>query len=141
MALVEEAVYQTLTGSTLVTALCGNRVYPLKAPQNPTFPCAVYQRVSWVPEGDLTHQPAPLGRPRIRVRAYAETYLAECRALAEAIRKTLDGFEGTVTVGSTTVVIQASTLQYQVDAYEVLSDDRGVYVTHADYLIYALEST
>lgn len=141
MATVEEAIYQTLIGSTMVTALAGSRVYPLRAPQNPVYPLAVYQRVSWLPVGGLEHQITPTARPRLRVRCYGEQYFSQAKALSEAVRKTLDGFTGTVTVGSTAVELQAVTLSYEVDNWEPLSDDRGVYVSILDFTIFNVEST
>lgn len=141
MATVEEALYETLTASTSVTAVVGTRVYPLKAPQNPSYPLAVYQRVSWLGVGGLEHQITPTGRPRIRFRCYGEKYYSQAKAAADVIRTTLDGFEGVVTVGSTTVTLQAVTLSYEVDTWEDLSDERGVYVSILDFIIYNLEST
>lgn len=48
--MVENYIFQHLSTSATVTALVSNRIYPLKAPQNPTYPFIVYQRVSCSPE-------------------------------------------------------------------------------------------
>ena len=46
MATVEENLYTLFTGSTAIAAVVGTRVYPVMAPQNATYPCLVYTRVS-----------------------------------------------------------------------------------------------
>lgn len=46
MADLEQTIYYILTQDSTVNGLIGNRVYPLKAPDRPTFPFVVYQRLT-----------------------------------------------------------------------------------------------
>jgi hypothetical protein len=48
--LIENYIYQHLSTSATIVGLMGTRIYPLRAPQNPTFPFIVYQRISCVTE-------------------------------------------------------------------------------------------
>lgn len=46
MATIEQSLYSHLTGHAGLSALVATRVYPVKLPQNPTYPAVAYSRVS-----------------------------------------------------------------------------------------------
>jgi hypothetical protein len=135
MALAE-ALYALLSQNGGVVALAGGRIYPLSAPQSVVTPYVVYQRISAV---RLRTLDGPEGRsmPRMQIDAYATTWLA-ARALADAIRQALDGFDGTVTIGNDsppeTERIRAASLQTDRDFIETDVDPK-LYRVSSDYFV------
>lgn len=89
--MIEEALYTHLTTHAGLTALVGDRVYPLALPGGVTLPAVTYQRISGPRE--RSHDGRRLAHPRYQVTVWAETYLA-ARAVAEQVRLALDGFVG-----------------------------------------------
>jgi hypothetical protein len=77
-----------------VSAIVGNRIYPLLTPEEGTYPALSYFRVDGPREHDLTG-PAGLARPRIQVDAWANDY-PTAKALITAVIAALDGYSGTV---------------------------------------------
>lgn len=72
-----------------LTALVGERFYPLTLPQNVVLPAIRYQQISEPPE--LTHSgPADISRPRIQLTIHASTY-ATAAAIGAALRAALHG--------------------------------------------------
>lgn len=99
--IIEEGLSAYVTAVTAVQALIVARFYPLRLPENPTYPAATYQRIS----GPRVHSqtgPSQLAYPRFQLDCYASTYLG-AKAVAGALRVALDGYKGlmgTVAVGS-----------------------------------------
>ena len=54
MADLEKALHTRLTGYAGLSSLISARLYPVIAPQNPTYPLATYQRVSGDREEGMT---------------------------------------------------------------------------------------
>lgn len=80
------AVLQALPA---VTALLGERVYPLTLPQGVTLPALWYQQIDDPPE--LSHSgPAAISHPRVQLTIHAATYAAAL-AVAAVLRATLHG--------------------------------------------------
>ena len=96
---LEDALYTKLTGTTAVSDLVGDRVYPAPLPQNIADPCISFQRIDTPREYSLTGY-ANLASPRIQVDCWAETYEG-ATALANAVRQAVQGFSGDI--GSVTV--------------------------------------
>lgn len=102
--------------------LLGNRVHPLKLPQDSLFPAARYVRVGTVRE--YTHGgPDCLPAVRFQIDVFDETF-AGVRAAFEEVRKSLSGFQG--------VDILISTLDTEQDDYE---DETALYRVMADFVI------
>lgn len=108
----ELAVYTILKANSAVAALVGTRVYALKAPQPATAPYITYQRISGERTRD-TRGPTGRARARIQVDCYATGY-AGANALANAVRKSLDGYRGTVA----SVRVWSIALESDLDFYE-----------------------
>lgn len=130
---LDEAVYTRLTTHAGVSALVATRVYPVVLPQAPTFPALTYQLISEIRPshiGGPGHLPGAL----YQVTAWGTTLLS-VRAVLDAVRGALDGYQGTVG----TVVIQASILEEQRDdpGYQ---PEVGIYGASADYRIWWNES-
>ncbi len=100
----EEAVRKRLVDDTDVRALVKQRIYPDIAPEGAVLPYVVMARV------DTTHEhhmggSAGLKHPRIQLDYFARTR-SGAEDLAETCRLVLDGFNGTVTIGSESLDIR-----------------------------------
>lgn len=81
--MVEEDLVALLEGAT-------ERVYPLHAPEDPTYPLIVYQRLSRV--GVKAHDGPPgLAAPRFEVACYDTTY-SLAKQLTQDVRDIIDGY-------------------------------------------------
>ena len=91
---IESGLYAHLTSDPDVSALVGDRIYPLLVPQDATLPAIAYQRIST--GRDETHTgPSGLSQARIQLTCIADSYDA-AKAVADAVRSSLDGFSGTM---------------------------------------------
>lgn len=55
---IAETIRAKLIANPALSALVGARIYPLKLPQNPTYPAITYQRVAGDYQGDIgVHSP------------------------------------------------------------------------------------
>lgn len=90
----EAVLRSALVGNAGFLALAGSRVYPLLAPKTAALPFVAYRR-SGIERTQTIG--GPVGTPRVRVEfgVYATTYEA-ARDVADAMRKVLDGYKGTV---------------------------------------------
>lgn len=80
-----------------VTAIAGQRMFPLRAPQGVTQPCIIYQRISSVPDHHL-EGPVSVIEVRFQIAAWAQG-MDTAVALSNAIKSKIDGFAGTVPYG------------------------------------------
>ncbi len=129
---IEEALYSHLTNDAGVSALVGNRVYPLMAPQDAALPHLVYQRIS-SPRLRSHGGPSGLAHPRFQITATAGSYSA-ARSLANAVRASLDGFRGTMGGG---VSVGASFLDNEADGYQDVAD---TYTVRLDVILWHQEA-
>jgi hypothetical protein len=81
MTLISELVTFVEAAAGL-TALQGERFYPIKLPARPTLPASTYMIVDTLPEYDHSGRNG-LETTRIQIDCYAETYLA-AHGLADA---------------------------------------------------------
>lgn len=95
--------------------LVGTRIYPALAPAAASLPFVTYRRSGIQRDQTLRN---PMGMPRVSVEfsAYAMTY-NEAREVADAVRRILDGYGGTV---NNTVVEQVS-LENETDDFVTLA--------------------
>ena len=106
---IEECLVSIITGGI---AALGTRVYPIRIPQNPTYPALAYQRIS-TPR-IMSHSGASkLAKPRIQLTLWATSY-SSLKTLSEALRALLVGYRGTV--GG--VSIQALFFDSERDEYD-----------------------
>ncbi len=123
---IEDAIVSLVTANAGVTALIGKRLYPGVIPQDAILPAAAYQVSS---EGREYTQDGPshIVRPVFSFTFDART-IGEARAVAEAVRKVLNGYRGTVG----TVKIAYITMNNKFDGYNLASD---VHVVRQDYQV------
>ena len=119
-----------------VAALVNSRMYPVKLPQNVTYPALSYNQVSGVRIYDLC---GPTGRakPRISINSWGESY-ADARALADAVRRAIQGFRGTLG-DSPGAQIDDVKLDNEIDLDEPEAGTVGVYRVMQDYIISHVE--
>lgn len=80
-------LYTCLTAASAVTAICGTRIYPVRAPQDFAVPCVVSQEITSV--AAETHDDAQhLDESLYQFTCLAGT-LAEARNLRNAVRAAL----------------------------------------------------
>jgi hypothetical protein len=111
-----EAVLRVaLANSTAVSSLVGNRVFPVVAPAEAVYPFVTWRRVAVQRLQTLS---IPVGLPRVTLdfSIYGATY-DQARQVADAMRKVLDGYGGTV---DNTVVHRAS-VENETDDFVTLT--------------------
>ncbi len=111
-------VKQHLENSPEVTALIGDRIYPVKLPQNPTYPAITYFQVSGSPI--YTKQGRHGTRPRVQISCWAKSY-TQVKQLAEKVKLAMDGYA------------KENLHQNETDIYE---DDVSVYHVPLDFIIF-----
>lgn len=114
-----------------IAGIVSARVYPDIFPQGATFPGIVYQRISGVRDYTLAG-PDGLCVARMQVTCWSTTRAAS-KSLAEAVRKCLAGYSGTMT----STVVQFVRQLDEIDGFE---SDPELYRTDADYEVYYEET-
>ena len=124
--MIEKAVYGRLSSYTGLTDLVGTspvRVYPLKLPQNPTYPAVTYGRVSTV-------RPSAMGldtgdaQSRVQVDSWDSTELGTLN-VSEQVRGALQRWTGTaggVQVTHGHVANQMMVYEEDVEKWRVIQD-------------------
>lgn len=81
--MIGKSIFTALTTNAAVSAIIGNRCYPLVLPQNVTLPAIRYQVVSLVDEADSIDE---LWRWRIQIACHAKNYDAAQNLAHKAIK-------------------------------------------------------
>lgn len=135
MGTVGEGLRAILAGAAGVAAIIGaapnTRFYPVQLPQEPTLPAASYQIVSEDRPHSSQQGPLKLVAARVQVDTWALTQ-SDAYALAEEIRKVLDGYVGT----SAGVVFQNIVLDATREFFETEPDE---YRVSRDYRVWFVE--
>jgi hypothetical protein len=136
MALVEQALRTLVLSSPQVTSLIGNRYYPLVIPVSAPLPAIASQRVSGPRE--YSHSGfSGLVSSRVQLTCVASTY-AQAKTLADAVRRVISGYRGTVDGVSLGPVL----VQNETDSFnESASEEANSYLTLLDVLIWHQEET
>ena len=120
---IEVGPFTYLTTYAGLTALIGARLFPLKIPQNVTYPCIRYTRVSGPLE--LAHDgPVNLGHPRYQFDVYDPLHDVAWQ-VARQLEFALHGYSGamgTVAVGASIVEDMREDYNDQLDVYRVMVD-------------------
>ncbi len=96
---IENDLRTHLIADAPVTALVVSRIYPIKLPQNPTYPALTYEFISDIPHRSLGGD-SDLERVRARIHCWAATYTGAID-LAAKVRTAVGDFSGLM--GTTTV--------------------------------------
>lgn len=139
MASIRQSLYQLLAADLdVIAAGVAARIYHGVTVQDPTLPYVVLQRI-----GGVRNHASPGGavgvvESRWQITCWADEPL-NADPVAEAVRKALDGYSGTVD----TVRIQGTFLENDVDLSQGPTDgsDKPVYGRVLDFLIWYDEAT
>ena len=124
MTIIDEAIFSILSGDSGVSAIVGNRIYPMQLPLDCTLPALSYFKPS-NPYKQIT------GSPRFQIDCWAEDYLA-CQLLRDLVQVALDGYAGTVnTVNIIRIIPLEAPDMYDSTAgvYHIPYDFRVIYRT------------
>lgn len=89
----EAAVFNLLSNHAGVSGLVGSRIYPVKLPQDPTYPALTYFRVSGLRHSVMCNDTGIVEK-RIQISSWADSY-AGVNALAEQVRDAMQRTSGT----------------------------------------------
>jgi len=106
-----------LTTHAGTAALVGTRVYPMKLPQNSTYPAIVYQRISGAERLGSTK----LREARYQLSCWGATY-ASGQALAAQVRDALEGWGVGGAVPMSRIVNENDDYEPDDDVYRVILD-------------------
>jgi hypothetical protein len=113
---VEEKIFSLLTTSTTITATMGNRVYPVRAPQNVASPYAVYQRISGGQQNGLSGY-LTLENPRIQIDVYSTSY-SQVKTLSESVQTQM----ATSTAFKNTLINDSDLFEDELNVYRITMD-------------------
>lgn len=133
---VERALYARLTAGSPITLL-GDRVYPNAAPLGVMVPYLVYARVS-ATRARSTRGPSGLVAARYQLDIYASTF-PNARAVAEAVRKRLDGWRGVLAGPGWSCRVEAVSLVSDQDLYEPEIKPEPLHRVSMDFFVHHRE--
>ena len=127
--LIEQGLMTYILAQSAITALVGQRVYFVQAPQDVTKPYIVVTKISGVREH--SHDGSNhLARPRFQLSAFSTTY-ANAKSIASALQTALQGYKGTMG-GTGGVAVGAVFYEDETDLYE---ENTGLYQVALDFFI------
>ena len=124
-ALIQQGIKSLLSG------VAGGKVYGSIAPEDARAPFVTFQKVSGFKVRDI-NGPSGLARTIFQLDMYHDDYTS-CVQLADQVRKILDGFSGTVTIGADSVIIGGVSMQGERDFIEDGTEPK-LYRASVDYL-------
>lgn len=135
MISIGDSLIAYLLADSTITALVGQRVYPVRFPEKAPMPAVVVTRISGARIGNL-RTPASLARPRFQVDAWA-TSLAGATALGRRCRLRLEGFSGAWADGESPETSVGVAVQFE-DEREFFEEDilGGLCRHSADYFVW-----
>ena len=116
---------------SLIIGLAGGAVFGGIAPETQRAPFITFQRVSGSKVRDI-NGPSGLAQTTFQIDAYDDDYVGN-KTLADDIRKILDGFRGTVTIGPDSIDVGGVSMQGERDFVESETDPK-LYRASVDYL-------
>lgn len=115
----------------LLNTVSSSKIYAGIVPEDVRPPFMSFQRISGFKVRDI-NGPSGLARTIFQIDIYSNDN-AECRQLADDVRKILDGFSGTVTIGADSIIIGGVSMQAERDFIEDNVDPK-LYRASVDYL-------
>ena len=113
---LEQKLYTALTGSTLITTLSSNRIYPLRSPQDSAYPHIIYTRISGERYNGLSGY-LDSEHPTIQIDVYSTSY-SQVKSLSANIHTVLDG----TTTFKAILLADSDLYEDAVDKYRVTAD-------------------
>ena len=123
---IEDAIYSILTTSLGLDALVSGRIYPVKLPQAPLYPCISYLRIS-TQRLSAMGSDTPVVQARFQFSAWDKKH-SDALAVAVQIRAAIKRYRG-IEQG---VTIQDVLQENELDQYE---PNLGLYQIIQDFMI------
>ena len=131
---INQAFVTALRANGTIAGLTSNRIYPIVAPPNATFPFVVYQMIS-NPPTHASVADADIHHPRYQFACFSDSY-TEAHSVADAVEGVLRDFTGTLG-GTSGVPVQRiffdSEMEFATQDVETKETTHGVY---SDYIIW-----
>lgn len=128
----EKAVNNILTNDAPVTGVVSSRIYPVKLPQDPTYPALTYFGVSALRHSVMGNDTGIVER-RVQVSAWAETY-PDAKDLVNKVRNALQRVRGTYNG------VEVLDIFLENDGPEIWEDQVNVYQHISDFNVIYRES-
>ena len=135
--LIEQALQSKLAGTSAISALVGDRIYYVRAPQDVTKPYICIQKISQVTQ-NVTSDSQRIVNARFQISIFDTTY-ASIKAIGAAIYTALDKYDGYMG-GESGAWINNCTYDNEVDLG--FDNDNLLYGLGVDYILdYSLDIT
>lgn len=127
--MIESALRTLALADSTVSGLVGTRMYPLKLPQDPTYPAVTYTRISGPRLYDHGGETG-MAEGRFQIDSWGASY-SSAKSAAAAVREAIEGYRGTTggTEFASIFCVNDS------DSYEPQEGDEGVWRVSTDYWI------
>ena len=129
---VEAAVFDLLSSDAGVSGVVSNRIYPVKLPQDPTYPAITYFRVSALRHSAMGNDTGIVEK-RVQISSWAELY-ADANNLAERVRDAMQRTRGTF------AGVEILDIFMEGDGPEIWEDAVGAYQAITDCNVIYRES-
>lgn len=90
--MIEDEIYNLLSGDSTITDLVSDRIYPQMREQDDGLPAITYQMISQIYGSDISGNNG-LVEARVQINCFAATVLAAAQ-LADVVKTSLGGFHG-----------------------------------------------
>jgi hypothetical protein len=116
---IEELITAVMKNDATIAGIVGARIYPLRVPQDADMPAITYQKISgrWHVQMSGPHN---MSEERFQINCWETTY-AGVKALADAVRAALNGYDSTINV----VEVHIITLENETDLVVEIPDIRS----------------
>jgi hypothetical protein len=124
---IEDGLFNLLSTSTQIAALCKTRIYPVLLPTAPTYPAVRYQIISATPRPTL--DTSGFQRWRIQFDCFGANY-SDAASLRGALMKLLNGYQGVLSDGTNLQNVEF------IQLMETFADDARTYKCSVEFYLY-----
>lgn len=130
MPTIEFAIFEHLNADADLTALLGDRIFPMVMHQDAAIPSIVYQKISGVREYTLTDR-AGIAEPRFQFSCWGRSYF-EAKTTSLKLRKAFE-LVFPITIGTTNAIKLFDARI--VNENDQIDDDTKLFRTLIDYIL------
>lgn len=128
--MIAAALYSKLSTDSGISALVSTRVYPVRLPQNPVFPCVTFQVITEPQIYTMEGKNAP--NAQFQIDCWADEH-EDAHGLAAAVSACLSGFRGTMGTGGNAHNVSAC---LQRNATDLFSPEVNDYRVSLDFSVW-----
>lgn len=128
---VESVIYDRLAADATLAALVGNRIYPIRAPQEAVLPLVVYQRIGGATVNGSTAV-SGTSNPQFQIDCISGTY-GDAKRVADAVRSSLNKWFSSGTTPELNLALQDERDDYTPP---IDQSEEGVFRVMQDYSIW-----